>query len=125
MIVLRTEKQKQYFYEVMKLHFERGFGEDKIARILPLGHTTVSRWIAKFASEQAKTSGTMKQTEEKRPMSSVEKLEKELAEKDERIRHLEAQLRQESLRADAYDELINVAESMYHIRIRKKIGAKQ
>jgi len=38
---------------------------------------------------------------------------------------LQAQVKQASLRADAYDEMINVAESKFNIAIRKKAGAKQ
>ena len=38
---------------------------------------------------------------------------------------LQAQLKEESLRADAYDEMINVAESKFNISIRKKVGAKR
>ena len=39
---------------------------------------------------------------------------------------LQSQLKQESLRADAYDEMINVAESGFNnIAIRKKVGAKR
>ncbi|MDR1583524.1 MAG: hypothetical protein LBS55_09775 [Prevotellaceae bacterium] len=38
---------------------------------------------------------------------------------------LQAQLREERLRADAFDEMINVAESKFNISIRKKVGAKR
>ena len=41
------------------------------------------------------------------------------------VLRLQFQLKQESLRADAYDEMINVAESRYNIAIRKKVGAKR
>lgn len=45
--------------------------------------------------------------------------------KDEEIKRLKEELRYQQLRADAYDELINVAEAKFHISIRKKAGAKQ
>jgi hypothetical protein len=41
------------------------------------------------------------------------------------VARLQAQLKHEKLRADAYDERINVAESMFKIPIRKKAGAKR
>jgi hypothetical protein len=41
------------------------------------------------------------------------------------IARLQAQLKYEQLRADAYDEMINVAESMFKIPVRKKVGAKR
>lgn len=45
--------------------------------------------------------------------------------KDEEIEHLKLELKRQQLRADAYEELINVAESKFNIAIRKKAGAKQ
>ena len=38
MYQLHTEKQRLYFNEVIRLHYEEGMGEDKISRILPIGH---------------------------------------------------------------------------------------
>ena len=47
MYQLHTEKQRLYFNEVIRLHYEegmgedrisRGMGEDRISRILPIGH---------------------------------------------------------------------------------------
>ena len=43
----------------------------------------------------------------------------------EKIRQLEKELKHERLRADVYDELINVAEENFKIQLRKKAGAKQ
>ncbi len=47
----KTEKRRKYYEEVIRLHFEKGYGEDRIAKILPVGHTTVNRWIANFVAE--------------------------------------------------------------------------
>jgi hypothetical protein len=38
---------------------------------------------------------------------------------------LREELKYQRLRADAYDEMINVAEEQFDIKIRKKAGAKQ
>ena len=38
---------------------------------------------------------------------------------------LESDLKFAQLKADAYDEMINVAEKMFNIPIRKKAGAKR
>jgi hypothetical protein len=38
---------------------------------------------------------------------------------------LQAELKHEQMRAAAYDEMINVAESKFKISIRKKVGAKR
>jgi hypothetical protein len=50
--------------------------------------------------------------------TEVQELQKEVLE-------LRKRLVQEKLRADAYDEMINVAEGKFKIKIRKKVGAKQ
>ncbi|MDR2774393.1 MAG: helix-turn-helix domain-containing protein, partial [Tannerella sp.] len=60
---LQTPKQKQYFKKVIKLHYEKGYGEDRISRILPIGHSTVSRWIAIFAAENDKNKVPMHKSE--------------------------------------------------------------
>lgn len=52
MYQLHTKKQRLYFNEIIRLHYEEGLGEERIARILPIGHTTASRWIAIFAKEK-------------------------------------------------------------------------
>ena len=41
------------------------------------------------------------------------------------ISRLQKELAHESLRADAYNEMINIAEKRFNIPIRKKSGAKQ
>lgn len=35
------------------------------------------------------------------------------------------ELKKEKMRADFYDEMVNVAEEMFNISIRKKVGTKQ
>jgi len=122
---LHTKKQQQYFSEVIRLHYEHGYGEGRISRILPIGHSTVSRWIAIFASENDKKSVQMPKSKlQSHPrvtcteVNDVKFLQAELA-------RLQAQLKHERLRADAYDEMINVAESKFKISIRKKAGAKR
>ncbi len=41
------------------------------------------------------------------------------------IKQLRAQLTKAEIKAEAFDELINVAEAQFGIQIRKKAGAKQ
>lgn len=42
-----------------------------------------------------------------------------------RIKELKAQIRRAEIRAEFYDEMINVAEAKFKIQIRKKSGDKQ
>jgi transposase len=49
MIAIHTEKQRRYFDEVIRMHFEESKGIDQIARVLPVGHTTIRRWINAYS----------------------------------------------------------------------------
>lgn len=42
-----------------------------------------------------------------------------------KVADLEAQLDYQTMRADAYDTMIDIAEKKFNILIRKKSGAKQ
>lgn len=42
-----------------------------------------------------------------------------------RIKELKAQVRRAEIKAEFYDEMINVAEAKFKIQIRKKSGDKQ
>jgi transposase len=124
---LHTKKQRQYFKEVIRLHYEKGYGEDRISRILPIGHSTVSRWIGIFASENDTKSVQMPKTKSKlqtRP-PSITPLVNDVKAIQLEVARLQTQLKHERLRADAYDEMINVAEARFNIAIRKKAGAKR
>jgi transposase-like protein len=43
-----TEKQEQYLAEVLRF-YEKGYGALRISRIIPIGHSTISRWLSIFA----------------------------------------------------------------------------
>lgn len=121
---LHTAKQLKYFDEVIRLHYEEGFGEDRIEQVLPVSHSTASRWIAIFAREKGKISGT---NDMRKPQAntSSQVTNDEVAKLQERVKELEAQLLRAEIKAEAYDEMINVAEAKFRIPIRKKAGAKQ
>ena len=55
---------------------------------------------------------------EQLPENNVQALQAEL-------KKLRAELLNAEIKAEAYDELINVAEAKFGIQIRKKAGAKQ
>ena len=121
---LHTAKQLQYFDEVIRLHYEEGYGEDRISQLLPIGHTTASRWIAIFAKEKGKISGANDMRKPQETASSSQEKD-EIAKLQARVKELEAQLLRAEIKAEAYDEMINVAEAKFRIPIRKKAGAKQ
>lgn len=45
------EKRNKYYNEVIRLYTQEGLGRTKISRIIPVGETTISRWIRNFTSE--------------------------------------------------------------------------
>ncbi|MDR1632670.1 MAG: transposase [Dysgonamonadaceae bacterium] len=122
---IHTTKQKLYFAKVIKLHYDRGYGEDRISRILPIGHSTVSRWIRIFAAENEIQSDVMQKKKTERQPSPVDIQATDPQSLQAEVVRLRAQLQEERLRADAFDEMINVAESKFKISIRKKVGVKR
>jgi len=122
---LHTKKQQLYFNEVIRLHREYGYGEGRISKILPIGHATVSRWIAIFVSENKEKSVQMKKRKPPTELITSDTKASDIKVLQSEIIRLQAQVKQERLRADAYEEMINVAESKFNIAIRKKAGAKQ
>lgn len=121
---LHTEKQLRYFDEVIKLHYEEGLGEDRISRLLPIGHTTVSRWIGIFAQEKGKSS-RIKDMKKSQSTSSELEQDSEVQVLQKQVKELEAQLLRAEIKAEFYDKMIDVAEAKFKVPIRKKAGAKQ
>jgi hypothetical protein len=129
-----TKKKRLYFDEVIRLHYKLGHSANSISRILPVNHVTVSRWIRIFEAENGKAPVQMSRSKSKStlqepsaagdtqvnipPADDIEALRSEVA-------RLQKQLDYERMRADAYDEMINVAEAKFKIPVRKKAGAKR
>ena len=114
----------KYKEDVLRLYFKDGFTVKKIRGVIPVSDSTIRRWI-NFALENEwetimndRTDSIEERNELGRENNEVKTL---LAE----IRRLKKELDYQSLRADAYDELINVAEKQFNISIRKKAGVEQ
>lgn len=101
----------------------------QIAKIIPIDRSTIWRWISTFAAydqescvmedKEIETPDPVVQPEDDEPMpDDVESLQAEL-------KRLRRELTKAEIKAEAYDEMINVAESQFNIKIRKKAGAKQ
>ena len=132
----KTAKREKYYEEVIRLHCEKGYGEDRIAKILPIGHNTVGRWIANFVAENKHNPdfNAMRKKKQKaapREQHKAGHQESSLDDKDEvaklksEIEQLRKELDFERLRATAYNTMIDIAEKKFSISIRKKRGAKQ
>jgi transposase len=122
---LQTKKRQAYFEEVIRLHAEKGYGEKRISRILPIGHSTVSKWIAIFTAENAGKFVQMRKSKTDTESTPADTQTNDVAVLQSEIVRLQAQMKDERLRADAYEEMIHLAESRFKIAIRKKAGAKR
>ena len=92
--------------------------QSDLARKFGYSNMTISRLIRKFAAEKDKSFLFMK----KKPTSSQEE---ELKALREEVLELKKRLYHETMRADFYDTMIDVAEEMLNIEIRKKVGTGQ
>ena len=122
------ENRAKYFNEALLLHYQEGLSSKRIEKILPISHATIDRWIAKFAVENNISKfSTYEVIKSKLPRPSEEKkmtTDEIKALKAENLK-LRRQVREAEMRADLYNEIINVAEKQFNILIRKKAGAKQ
>ena len=77
----------------------------------------IYQWLYDYGIEKKKTEKEMTSTKQSES-EMVQDLRKE-------VRQLRKELAEEKLRSLAYDKMIDVAEEMFHIEIRKKAGTKQ
>ena len=128
-----TEKRILYYDEVISLYFDDHLGRDRIAKIVPVDESTITRWISIFvAGNPEMMSKRMKikvpkrtENEGKAERPKVSSDSDELKSLRTEMFRLKQELLEASLRADLYNEIINVAEKQFKIPIRKKAGTKQ
>ena len=123
----RTVKREMYYDEVIRLHYELGYGETKIAELIPINPTTAWRWIRKFAAENKDKTTAMARTKKAKttPKASDGEAKDDIQALKAELSALKAKLKMAEMRADLYDEMIKVAEKKFKVEIRKKAGAKR
>ena len=104
--------------EVVKRHYLEGRSQASLSREYGVAESVVSRIISNFAAENDKSALFMKKDAKTSESDEIKALRKEVLE-------LKKQLYDETMRADLYDTMIDVAEEMYGIEIRKKAGTGQ
>ena len=128
MFKYQTEIRIRYYNQVIDVYKKTGYTSYRIAKlgIVPLSENTIEKWIANFVAEKGKIT-PHKVTIMRKPQETTSSLEtnNEVEALQKKIKELEAQLLRAEIQAEAYDEMINVAESRFKIPIRKKAGAKQ
>ena len=125
-----SSKRDLYYAKAMKLYFQEGMRVTQICRALPLSRAILYQWIAIFAEQNPQMASMRRVKEVKKaqnpsPGVQTEELPKTVLELQAELKRLRAQLKRAEIKAEAYDELINVAEAKFNIPIRKKAGAKQ
>ena len=116
--------QREMYLEKALLLSKEGMGSERISRIIPVPSETIRRWIIKFAPETRNTPAAMK-TQQPQSTPTPVRNSADVKDLEKRVKELEAKLLKAEIKAEAYDEMINVAETKFNIPIRKKAGAKQ
>ena len=124
-----SSKREQYFDKAIQLYFEEGMCGTHICKILPISRTILYKWIATFVETNPKYQSMKRvKTSRKSPVESpaqLEELPQNVQELQSELKKLQARLTKAEIKAEAYEELISVAETKFNIQIRKKAGAKQ
>lgn len=129
MFVYRTSLRDQYYEQAVNLFYKEGLSYRNIAQIIPVGKSTIAKWIANFAKDSPQETPIMKRRSIK-PEHQVEQeprtdLPEDVKALQAEVLRLKKELKQEKMRADAYDMMIDLAEDAFKIPIRKKSGAEQ
>ena len=119
-------KRKRSFFRVpedLKLEVAKAYHLEKksssqIAKEYGIGKSTVERIIRNFAASNNKSMLFMKNKPIDNQAEEIKALREEVLE-------LKKKLYNETMRADFYDTMIDVAEEMFDIEIRKKAGTGQ
>jgi transposase-like protein len=104
--------------EVVRDYLLNGIDQCQIAKNYGISQHSVSRIISNFAASNDKSALLMKN----KPTDNLAEENKALREE---ILELKKKLHQETMRADFYDTMVDVAEEMFNIEIRKKAGTGQ
>ena len=129
MYIYRTRLGDQYYEQAINLHFKEGYSVRQIATMIPASKSVIGRWIAIFAENNPQEAPIMKKRSVK-PEHQVKQeprtdLPEDMKALQAEVLRLKKELKQEKMRADAYDMMINLAEDAFKIPIRKKSGAEQ
>ena len=99
--------------EIVRLHYLEGVSQSELARRYGTAQSVVWRIIRTFAAENDKSALLMKN-------KSVDSQAEEIKALKAEVLALKKKLYEETMRADYYDTMVDVAEEMFGIEIRKK-----
>lgn len=104
--------------EIVRDHLLNGIDQCQVAKKYGIVQQSVSKIICKFAASNDKSALLMKNKPTDSQADEIKALREEILE-------LKKKLHQETMRADFYDTMVDVAEEMFNIEIRKKAGTGQ
>jgi transposase len=115
-----TKRQLRYFSESFRRQKVRELDRNLttvrlISREFDVSRTSIYRWMHKYSVYRAKQ---VRQIVE--PMSDARKID----ELRKRIKELEQLIGQKQIQLEFKDKLIEIAEQMYQVDIKKKLGSK-
>ena len=129
MYIYQTALKNQYYDKVIDLYVNKHLSSLRISAIIPLSKTTILRWIANFAKENLEVPIMYKRTVKPKKVIVEPEPRQELPDDVKALQaelmKVKEELRKEKLRADAYDTMIDIAEDIFKVPIRKKAGAKR
>jgi transposase-like protein len=117
----RGERQNRHFSESFKVkkvqEIERGITRiSEICKEYEVSDTSVRKWILKYSTMKKKAERLIVET--KSDTQKILDLKKQIAE-------LERLLGQKQIQLEFKDTMIEIAEEMYKIDIKKKLGTKE
>ncbi|MCI1681687.1 MAG: hypothetical protein LKI39_03925 [Bacteroides sp.] len=110
-----------YQLEVLKEFYDSQLPRYKFAQKKGISRSTFMRWVRIFEHLNPEMVECMKKDKSSKGSDDSAALTA-LRLENERLR---TELKHEKMRAHAYDTMIDVAEEMFNIPIRKKAGTKQ
>jgi predicted DNA-binding protein YlxM (UPF0122 family) len=114
---LSKQKRSEIRDEILRLYAETDLSYAEIGEEIGIQVRTVEYIIHNFASE-LKEIPVMRKNKREASEEDYDALRAE-------ITRLRKELREAKLRAEALDKMVDVAEGLFNIPIRKKAGAKQ
>lgn len=114
--------------DILILHFKGGMSPTSIATIFSLSKEEVEEKISNFSRQFSNRTYLMNVINSLASMKikrdKARGADKALTDKDREIADLRRRLTEAEIRAEAYEEMVRLAEVTYGISIRKKYGAK-
>ncbi len=104
--------------EIVRRHFLEGMSYSQITREYGIGHTAIGRILTNFAAANDKSALLMKNKPSNNQRDELKALREE-------VMDLKKKLYDETMRADFFETMVDVAEETFNIEIRKKADTGQ